>query len=382
MAAFTNFVVKVHELCNINCSYCYMYNLRDQSFRGRPKKMSRATRGAFFGRLARHVERFELADIVVFLHGGEPLLCGKAYIEDWINALRRAMPSTCNVIVIAQTNGMLLDDDWIELLHRHRVRIGISLDGPRAFHDRFRLTKRGSGTYDVVMDKLALLRRHPLGEEVFGSILSVANPEIPPRDLWETWLGTGFRRFDFNLPHCSHDDPPWFSQDRLTAWLKELFDLWWTADAPEIDIRFFRNIVHLLLGATSATDYIGGTEVGILVVETDGALTGTDALRACADGLIDVGMSVFTNEIQDPMDVPLVRDCNHGAAVLSKTCRGCEVREVCGGGYFPHRYRGANGFDNPSVYCSSLYALINHIRQAMVESAPGLFPEAADRVAA
>jgi len=100
-------------------------------------------------------------------------------------------------------------------------------------------------------------------------------------------LDTGFTRFDFNLPHCTHDTPPWFERVDLTAWMINLFDIWWKKDDPTIDIRFFRNIVHLILGATSSTDYIGGTQVGIVVIETDGSIQGTDALRACENGLTD-----------------------------------------------------------------------------------------------
>jgi len=350
-----------------------MYNLKDQSYLLRPKKMSLKTRDKFFAKLAAHVEQHTLQDIVVFMHGGEPLLVGKSYFQDWVAELRRTVGAICNVIVIVQTNGMLLDDEWIEIFHRFGIRAGISLDGPKRFHDEHRITRRGKGTFDKVMSALECLRDHPLGESVFGSILTVANPEVPPRELWDTWLSTGFSRFDFNLPHCSYESPPFFEIDSLTPWLIELFDIWWAKDDPSVDVRFFRNIVHLILGARSSTDYIGGTQVGIVVIETDGSIQGTDALRACEHGLTNVNMDVFNHEIQDAMAIPLVRDCNHGAAALCETCKSCDVREVCGGGYFPHRYSRTNRFDNPSVYCRPLYAIISHIRNRILSDSNGLF---------
>jgi len=39
------------------------------------------------------------------------------------------------------------------------------------------------------------------------------------------------------------------------------------------------------------------------------------------------------------------------------------VRDVCGGGYYPHRYRAGEGFLNPSVYCPDLLRLITSIRE-------------------
>ena len=36
----TAFVLKIAERCNLNCSYCYMYNKGDLSYLRRPKFMS------------------------------------------------------------------------------------------------------------------------------------------------------------------------------------------------------------------------------------------------------------------------------------------------------------------------------------------------------
>jgi uncharacterized protein len=38
---------------------------------------------------------------------------------------------------------------------------------------------------------------------------------------------------------------------------------------------------------------------------------------------------------------------------------------VCGAGLYPHRYRSATGFRNPTVYCQDLYRLITHIHRAV-----------------
>ena len=39
---------------------------------------------------------------------------------------------------------------------------------------------------------------------------------------------------------------------------------------------------------------------------------------------------------------------------------------VCGGGYYPHRYSVEQSYMNPSVYCKDLYKLINHINNRIV----------------
>jgi uncharacterized protein len=372
---FTTYVVKIYEFCNLNCTYCYMYNLADSSYLSKPARMSEHTRDAFFVRLREHAQGHNINPVTIVLHGGEPLLVGKDYLDRWITSLRQALGDT-QALVRLQTNGILLDDEWVELLHRHDVRVGISLDGPRDQNDQFRVDLRGRGSYDRVLGGLRCLVNHPLGHQVFGAVLSVANPQIPAAQMWDFWRGLGVTRYDFNLPHCTHDQPPWFAADDLTQWMIELFDLWWVQDDPRYEIRFFKNIVDLVLGAPFSTDYIGGKPGGIAVVETDGAIQGADALRACEDGMIELGLSVEYHAFDDALKDPLVRLANHSSAQLCDTCQACRVREVCGGGYLPHRYSQARQFDNPSVYCDSLYTLISHIRERIVESLGTLAEEA------
>src|SRR5262249_59507340 len=45
-----------------------------------------------------------------------------------------------------------------------------------------------------------------------------------------------------------------------------------------------------------------------------------------------------------------------------RACLPCPVFAACGGGLAAHRFR-AGGWDNPSVYCPDLYALVSHIRR-------------------
>ena len=50
-----------------------------------------------------------------------------------------------------QTNGILLDDEWGEFLAENNFLVGLSIDGPREFHDRFRVDKGGQPSFDKVM---------------------------------------------------------------------------------------------------------------------------------------------------------------------------------------------------------------------------------------
>jgi hypothetical protein len=54
---FRQFILKVHSRCNLACSYCYVYEMADQRWRGLPRRMSQAVAGKTVERIAEHAER-------------------------------------------------------------------------------------------------------------------------------------------------------------------------------------------------------------------------------------------------------------------------------------------------------------------------------------
>ena len=59
-----------------------------------------------------------------------------------------------------QTNGILLDHEWCEFLAAHKFLVGISIDGPRELHDKYRVDKGQRPTFDAVMRALELVKRY------------------------------------------------------------------------------------------------------------------------------------------------------------------------------------------------------------------------------
>src|ERR1700722_3738001 len=77
---FREFVLKIHSRCDLACRYCYMYQMADQSWRSRPKRMSEATLDLVASRISEHARTHSLKMVRVVFHGGEPLLAGPELI--------------------------------------------------------------------------------------------------------------------------------------------------------------------------------------------------------------------------------------------------------------------------------------------------------------
>jgi uncharacterized protein len=131
-------------------------------------------------------------------------------------------------------------------------------------------------------------------------------------------------------------------------------------------IRLFESIVDLVLGGPTRSEAVGLGPDGLLVVECDGSIEQTDVLKTTVDGGAATGMHLSSATFDEVNTHPVFASRHAGLAGLSATCQSCPIVRICGGGLYAHRFRADNGFDNPSVYCPDLAALIRHVQGRVV----------------
>lgn len=362
-------LLKVHSRCNLSCSYCYVYQHVDQSWRRQPLIMSPSVIDAAARRLAEHARRWQLRQVTVTFHGGEPLLAGVDFFEHAVAAVRRQMSPDVAVAFTVQTNGVLLDDAFLEVFRRLGVRVGVSLDGGRRANDLHRRFPHGGGSYADVSAGLNRLRQHRF-RHLFGGLLCTVDLQNDPIEVYAGLLRFAPPRMDLLLPHGNWSSPP-AGRGPATAytpyadWLIAVFDRWYEAPQRETDIRLFSAIMSLLLGGPARSESVGLEPVDFVVVETDGSIEHGDALKTTKAGATATGLHVDRSGFDDLLLLPGFRQRQIGMAALSATCRRCRLVSVCGGGHYAHRYDSVTGFDNPSVYCPDLARLIGHIHRRM-----------------
>lgn len=358
---YRQFILKVHSRCNLSCTYCYVYEMADQSWQGMPKRMSRATASKTVERIAEHAGRHALPSVEVILHGGEPLLAGADWLADLVGSLRAQVPAQVNMH--AQTNGTLLDRPMLETLKSLGIRVGVSLDGDEEATGRHRVYANGRNSFDAVADGLHLLGS-PEFRECYGGILCTIDASNDPVSTYETLLKFDPPAIDFLLPHANWSCPP--PGTGYVDWLISVFERWYSAPQQETRIRLFSELIQLVLGQPGAVEGLGLLPSTLIVVDTDGSIKQLDSLSSSYPGAADTGLHVRSGSFDDALDHPTTVARQIGADALSDQCRSCEVMEICGGGLYPHRYRQGAGFRNPSVYCDDLFRLITHIRNRVI----------------
>ncbi|HEV2343492.1 MAG TPA: FxsB family cyclophane-forming radical SAM/SPASM peptide maturase [Actinocrinis sp.] len=378
---FRQFVIKVHSRCDLACDHCYMYESADQSWRSRPRVIALETADLIGERVAHHARTHGLDSVKYVLHGGEPLLAGAQHLSAVIEKLCRPLDGVATVDLRIHTNGVLLDRGFCDLFASHGVSVGVSLDGDRAANDRHRRYANGRTSHPRVLEALALLRQ-PEYRHLYAGILCTVDIMNDPVAVYDALKAEEPPRIDLLLPHATWDSPPPRPLEPETGlpqstayadWLIRIHQRW-MRDGKPFGIRIFDSVSSMLAGGPSQTEAIGLEPSDLLVIETDGSIEQVDSLKVAFEGAPATGMSVLHNDLDAASDHPGMMSRRRGLDGLSAQCRACPVVTTCGGGYYPHRYRSSNGFDNSSVYCADLLHLIEYIarteRAVTLEGAP------------
>ena len=104
----------------------------------------------------------------------------------------------------------------------------------------------------------------------------------------------------------------------------------------------------------------------MVTISQNGMYEQVDTMKSVFAGAHETGLSVVNSSLNDVLNSSFVSSRQSGINGLSDTCKNCKIVNVCGGGYYPHRYSLEHNYMNPSVYCKDLYKLINHINNRIV----------------
>ncbi|MEE9683985.1 anaerobic sulfatase maturase [Lelliottia amnigena] len=241
------------SVCNIDCQYCFylekeaLYPERHQNW-----KMSEETLEKY---VQQHISAQASGPVLFAWQGGEPTLMGLAFFERVV-ALCEKYGEGRPIQHALQTNGMLMNDAWAAFFAKNHFLIGLSVDGPQAIHDRYRVNRAGNGTHERVMQALALLKQNGVA---FNTLTVVGTHNVSyAAEVYEFLLETGSRYIQFIplVERVSTVDEtllqlvmPGESAARLAPWtvpawqygefLNQIFDIWVHRDVGWVSVQMF-----------------------------------------------------------------------------------------------------------------------------------------------
>lgn len=309
-------------------------------------------------------------ELTIEYHGGEPLMLNRARFSHMCETIMSALSPYVKVSFAMQTNAMLLNDAWIDIICQYKIGIGVSLDGPPVYHDKYRVDHRGKGTYLRVVEGLQLLQNSVAYNQFSAvGILCVINPEHDAKVILRHFVeDLNITNMDFILPDYNYSSPPPFTNQQLSKFLKDLLAEWLKYDDPKITVRILSTYLNLFTKritlALFPNDEI--TTIPAVTISSAGTLGPADQLHITLTEQELMQYNIYNINLKSYLNDTYVK--NISSSSLPKVCYECYWKNVCGGGKLQNRYHSeSRSYDQPTIYCSALKEFFSVMAKAMVE---------------
>ncbi len=315
--------------CNIRCQYCFYHDeqlIRETFSYG---FMSEETLEV----LIKKALECATAYCSFGFQGGEPTLRGLDFFRKVVAVQKRYNIHHTKVANAIQTNGLLIDDEWARFLHDNHFLVGLSLDGTKDVHDRHRVDADGNGTFNRVLRAAQKLTAYQVDFNLLTVVTNRTADAI-------TKIYNFYRRS--NLLYQQYIpclDP--LGEERGTSsysltpekygkFLKTLFDLWYrdVTAGRFIYIRYFENLLGILLGRRPESCGMDGRCMLQNVVEADGSVYPCDFY--CLDQW-RLG-NIHTDSFEEMAKSEAARKFLAEGMSHRDSCRECPYAFLCRGG--------------------------------------------------
>ena len=357
--------VKATRLCNLRCTYCHDWRA------GAGHTMS-------FEVLA-HLVHASCTDpthgaVSFGWHGGEPMVLPISFYETALALQARYRRPGQVIQNRMQTNATLVTDEWAAFLAREGFGVGVSVDGPRAVHDRTRIRIDGTGSFDGVMAGIERLRAHGLDP---GILLTVDRGTVAygAERTFEFLLSIGTRAVGFNPVQPSNDQAAgtagdqYLSRSEMNRFLIDLHRCWVDHGDPGIRIRELDAITKRIDGAAHSTCILDGDCVGtFFAVEPNGDIAHCDRFHGQEEyqfgSIMDGGFDRVRRDVK-------LHERRAEDAARADLRRSCEHFDVCSGGCPQQTFLAERHDPGHDAGCCGRGELIEHLKaNAGVPAAP------------
>jgi uncharacterized protein len=371
----------IGPVCNLDCEYCFYLEKRVLFGPDEKYRMSDEVLRAF---IMNYITSQPTPVVEFVWQGGEPTLLGIDFFKRVIE-LQRPFSGTKTIMNSLQTNGTLLTEEWCAFLKKNGFMVGISLDGPKQVHDRYRRDKKGNGTFDQVMRGLRLLQKHKVDYNVLACV--ARETALRPLDVYHFFKREGVEFIQFSpvvermadssgkeiglrlagpVTSGRSEEPtsamPWsVIPEEYGDFLIEIYEDWVRHDVGTIFVMNFEWALNAWIGNPSPVCIHGETCGRSVVIEHNGDVYACDH---CVYPAYRLG-NVMTERLSGMVEKSL--QSGFGIAketALPRWCRECDVLKACQGGCPKHRFE-MSYYDEPGLHylCEGYRKFFMHIRK-------------------
>ncbi len=356
-------------ICNLDCAYCYFLS-KEKLYPNSTFRMSEALLEEY---TRQYLEaQSHLPQVTFGWQGGEPTLMGLDFFHRAVELQQKYARPGMRVLNALQTNATTLDAEWCEFFRAHDFLLGVSLDGPRALHDAYRVDKGGAPTFDRVMRGIELLKQHRVEFNILTTVHAAnAHQPLSVYRFLRDQVGARFIQF---IPIVERDNPSGFQHGHTITprsvtgkqygeFLIAIFDEWARHDIGRVFVQLFDVALGVWRGQPAALCVFAETCGDALALEHNGDLFSCDHFvepQSKLGNLQQTQLDVLASSDQQRRFGLNKRD------TLPRYCRECAVRFICHGGCPKDRILTTpDGEPGLNYLCDGYQAFFAHIAQPM-----------------
>lgn len=362
-----SFLIKpASSLCNMRCGYCFYTdeaaNREFASLGIMSRETSRSLVKAAF-------EAVSPGGIVSFaFQGGEPTLAGLDYFRDFIKFEQEFKKPGVTVHHAIQTNGLLIDKEWVAFLKENNFLTGISIDGDKAVHDLHRVDASQKGTWNHVTKSFARLKSHGVDVNILCVVTGISAGK--PQKIYNAFkkLGAEYLQFISCLDPLEEERGGQRYSLKPKAYgtfLCGLFDSWYLdwKSGRYVSIRLFEDYVHLLMGMPPSTCSTSGNCGSYFVVEGDGSLYPCDFYVLDEWKMGKIGEMPLEGVASGEVALRFLRESMR----KPEACTECRFVRLCGGGCRRDRFSTEDSVKN--YFCEAFKTFFSYAEVRLTEIA-------------
>jgi len=358
---FQIFVKPVGPVCNMGCTYCY-YLEKEQLFPGSENYHMPVILLEEY--IVQHIEASTEPVISFSWHGGEPMLAGCDYFRRIVEIQKRYCPHGRKIVNGIQTNGTLLNEDWCKFLSAEDFSVGISMDGPKELHDRYRMNLDGDSTFELTLRGFQLLQHYGISPEIL-CVVNASNVHHP-QELYHYFKGLGAKYITFlPLVEPMPQTETGVSENSVPAesfgdFLCSIFDEWRDQDIGKLKVQIFEEAIRTAFGQDHTLCIFKTTCGNVPVVEHNGDFFSCDHY---VNDMYRLGNILETPlaELLDSLEQKTFGRAKLGT--LPRYCLECGVRDMCGGECPKNRFiKTPAGEEGLNYLCAGYKKFFKHCR--------------------
>ncbi|MBQ2105457.1 MAG: anaerobic sulfatase maturase [Lachnospiraceae bacterium] len=351
--------------CNMRCRYCFYTDETENRTVPSMGVMSIETMKTMVDKAL----IFADGDCSFAFQGGEPSLAGLPFFRALTDYVKdHPNPKKVRVHYSFQTNGYNLNEDWAKWFVENQVLVGISLDGPKEIHDRYRVDHAGKGTYQKVMSSIQLFNKYHVDYNILTVVTSATSRH--GQQVYNFFKKNDFRYQQYiecldPIGEVQGGYEYSLTPERYEEFLKTTFDSWYLdmKSGRYVYNRYFENLMMIIARQGAESCNMRGVCGAQWVIEADGSVYPCDFYALDEWYLGNINQDSFETMEQQRQTLGFIE----WSKQIPEDCKNCRYFGLCRNGCRRNREPVTSTSTQKNYFCSAYKNFIEYAYSRLAE---------------